>query len=127
MRACAECGRLLPPARGRGRPRIYCTDRCRWRVAQRRRRSFVLPTPLPDPAPGVVQRHIAEDLAGLLSAEGSGSPEDEIVNAVLELQTLAARMGVAQKRLPARLALRAGLLRAGIVRALREAFGGESP
>jgi hypothetical protein len=29
MRRCLICGRPLPPVRGRGRPRLYCSPHCR--------------------------------------------------------------------------------------------------
>jgi endogenous inhibitor of DNA gyrase (YacG/DUF329 family) len=31
-RQCPICGALVPALDGRGRPRIYCCDRCRWRA-----------------------------------------------------------------------------------------------
>ncbi len=31
-RQCAVCGAPFPASTGRGRPRIYCGDTCRWRA-----------------------------------------------------------------------------------------------
>ena len=52
-RACPVCGTVFdarsPDPRGRGRPRVYCRDRCRWlagwRVQARRRREEADPVP----------------------------------------------------------------------------------
>jgi hypothetical protein len=32
------CGGPVPAAGGRGRPRAYCSDRCRWRASRQRAR-----------------------------------------------------------------------------------------
>jgi len=31
-RECPVCGTAFPASTGRGRPRIYCSDRCRWKA-----------------------------------------------------------------------------------------------
>jgi hypothetical protein len=31
-RECPVCGMPFPASTGRGRPRVYCNDRCRWRA-----------------------------------------------------------------------------------------------
>lgn len=49
---CALCGNLLPTKKGRGRPRIYCSDRCRQlaheeRLAERYEEVVVPPMAVP--------------------------------------------------------------------------------
>ncbi len=34
-KTCPEYGTPIPHREGRGRPRIYCCDRCLWRAEQR--------------------------------------------------------------------------------------------
>lgn len=38
---CPVCGQRLPPAPRRGRPRVYCSDRCRKKDERRRSGSYI--------------------------------------------------------------------------------------
>ena len=123
MRPCAECGTPFPvsPRPGRGRPRLYCSDRCRWRAAKRRSRAFPL---APSPAAAVTREDIAEVLASLLPERDvlPGPPQEELVTAVLELQSVAGRLAALQRKLPSRLGVRAGLLAVRVRDAIRVVF-----
>ena len=33
-RQCPVCGTSFPVSTGRGRPRVYCTDECRWQAGR---------------------------------------------------------------------------------------------
>ncbi len=118
---CVECGQPLdlPARRGRGRPRLYCSDRCRWRAAARARRAG-RPAFLPGPPPS--REEIAGQLAELLPGAERSRPEEELVSSVLEIKSVAVRLSVLAPRLPARLAGRAGLLAARIAEALEVSF-----
>jgi hypothetical protein len=35
---CRACGGPLPPYAGRGRPRVWCSQTCKWRIESRVRR-----------------------------------------------------------------------------------------
>ncbi len=122
MRPCAECGTPypVPPVQGRGRPRLYCSDRCRWRAASRRRR--LVPLPPPDPAFAPSREEIAESLASLLPERPTTRPDEQLVTLLLELQAIAGRLAFVERRLPPRLAGRVGLLEVRLREALRVSF-----
>jgi hypothetical protein len=35
LRVCPACGSVIAASTGRGRPRVYCSDACRWRHGHR--------------------------------------------------------------------------------------------
>ncbi len=127
MRPCVECGSPypVPPIRGRGRPRLYCSDRCRWKAAARSKRAVRLAPPL-GLAP--TREQIAGVLAELLPADDPDAPparaDEELITSVLELQAAAGRLLLIEAQLPARLAGRAGLLAAKVREAIRLTFPG---
>ncbi len=41
---CPVCGTAIVASAGRGRPRLYCSDRCRWKRGHQRARAVELLT-----------------------------------------------------------------------------------
>ncbi len=116
---CAECPSPLPPAKGTGRPRRYCSERCRQKG--RRRRSALPWPPAPPPHypadPLTVRRRTAEALVATMEGEPAAPPEDQLVQGLLELDWIVFRLAMLERDLPRRLAGRA----AQLARRIREA------
>jgi AcrR family transcriptional regulator len=99
--ACVECGGALPPDRGRGRPRRYCSRSCQAR-AYRRRRDHGSRAP-------------RGRLAGFSAVAGT-DPRDRLVALAVETAD-AAGLGAVSMRT---LAERAGLPAHALYRAVRD-------
>ena len=48
LRFCPVCGAVVADAPGRGRPRRYCSNRCRWKADRQRARARAGPGTLTD-------------------------------------------------------------------------------
>lgn len=109
---CAECPNPLPKPKGTGRPRRYCSDRCRQKA--RRRRTALPWPPAPPPNypsdPRVVRRRTAEALVATLEGDRPAPPEDQLVQGLLEIDWIVYRIASLERDLPRRLAGRAGQL-----------------
>ncbi len=122
---CGECGKALSAPTGtRGRPRKWCSDRCR---ARARRRRVALPWPPVAPAgyprdPIVVRRRTIEALVAVMEGEPAAPPIDQLAQGLLELDWLAYRLEALERELPRRLAGRASELGSRVRSARRRLF-----
>lgn len=122
---CANgCGQTLeqPPT---GRPRLYCSDRCKNQATRRRR---ALPWPPSAPPgyptdPGVVNRRTVEALLAVLDGAAPAPAEDQLAQALLEIDWIAYRLAALERELTrADLAGRAGALAQHLRHARRQVF-----
>ncbi len=116
---CAECSAALPAARATGRPRRYCSARCRQKA---RRRRSALPWPPIAPAhypvdPLTVSRRTAEAIVATLEGERAAPAVDQLAQGLLEIDWIVYRLAALERDLPRRLAGRA----AELARRIREA------
>ncbi len=116
---CAECSASLPTPKERGRPRRYCSARCRQRA---RRRRSALPWPPIAPAhypvdPLTVSRRTAEAIVATLEGEQAAPAVDQLAQGLLEIDWIVYRLAALERDLPRRLAGRA----AELARRIREA------
>jgi hypothetical protein len=119
-----ECGRPLPPAKTTGRPRLTCSDRCR-QLRKRRRRAAPWP-PVAPPSypidPETVRRRTAEALVALLEGDQPAPAEDQLAQALLEVDWIGYHLEALERDLPPRLGGRASELGRRIREAKRALF-----
>lgn len=124
--ACRTCGTPLPvPARA-GRPRLYCSARCRYGARhdrdRRREREPRAAVELP-PAPEPDRAAIAAELALLVApAAAPAAPEDQLARALLELRAVGSALERLRHELPPRLAGPAGKLAGTVARGIARSF-----
>lgn len=114
---CQECHGPLPPAARTGRPRKWCSERCRDRRRQRRRARTPFPpiAPLGYPSdPESVRRRTADAIVGALAGDAPAPAPDQAAQAIHELRWLAFRLERIQRDLPPRIGGRIGAVGRGI-------------
>jgi hypothetical protein len=121
LTVCARCGeRLPPPSSAGGRPRRYCSDRCRhaakkarWAVEPLEELETVVPAD-----PHALRRESLEAVAGLLEGAPAAPPEEQLARALIEQRALEWRFRRLEPDLPPQLAARssgfAGHVRDGL-------------
>lgn len=128
---CSNCGKALPPSRGNGRPRKYCSPACRYfaRDARRAADSFGFRTAAKSIAnphdPRTHDRRTVECVVRLLAGERDNRlPEDVVAQALIEARQLAWAFRRAGAECPPALRARAYELAAAWERALDQHFEG---
>lgn len=127
---CLGCEEPLPPRRGRGQPRKYCSETCRERTRRRRRRAEAATRgwqawgPLrPAPLDPVTRKtRTIEALARASDGDRSAAPEDQLVQAIIETGQIAFVARRLAGELPHRLGVRAQTLADGLRSLLQETF-----
>ncbi len=112
---CAVCGAPLPPpaGTGAGRPRLYCSHRCR-QAASRARRQAWAPTASAEAPPPE---------ACLVAEARTASTDEQTAAAVLEAVALAGSLRRLGREARPQLACRCELLADALDAALAEHFG----
>lgn len=123
---CVICGDPIPPRATPGRPRRYCSGRCRTEAYRiRQAEAFNADLTTPQPRPDAYIRAEMLDVADLLlTGETKASPEDQLARAVIESRSLAASFQRISLELPAELAWRAQTMAAQISSNIKRLFGG---
>lgn len=119
---CVECGDPLPVPSSTGRPRRYCSAKCRY-AARRRIRGAVIPAAvLVDPLPQDDPR-ARELLRNALAEDEPAAPEDRLAELLLELQAVTAELDRIAPALAPAVRVRVVALRRTIGNALELRFG----
>lgn len=122
------CGNPIPPTVGRGRPRKFCSDACRYYAKNQRSvtgwtsssNSIAKPTD-----PRTYRRRSLECVVRLLDGERSTLlPEDLLAQALIEARQLAWAVRRAGAECPPPLRARAYEVAAGFERVLNQQFEG---
>lgn len=118
---CEFCGDSLPQAASTGRPRRFCSGRCR-EGARREREMHQVWEPLDRP---VAVATVADDLAALdaLVDEVNASPDDRLARAVLETRNLSHGFRSVAREVRPQLAVRAQKMATALDAAVDENFG----
>jgi len=109
---CAACSRPLTPA-PTGRPRLYCSPRCRKAASRARARSWWPADPLAGPP---------LDAPALVAPDAP--PDEQVAAAVLETLALAGALHRLGREARPRLAWRCETLAAALDAALADTFAG---
>jgi hypothetical protein len=119
---CALCGKPLPISRGTGRPRRFCSAKCRYEARHRRARVVNAGEPIAIPeAPS--RDELAASLTFLVDpAAPPAAPEDQLARALLELRMVEGSLRRLGPELPPRLAGPTGKLANALDRELRRSF-----
>lgn len=109
-----------------GRPRRWCSDRCKAR-ARRARSGLAAPwPPLAPPGyptnPGVVRRRTAEALVALMEGDSGAPPDAQLAQALLEVSWLSFRLAALERQLAAPVAGSVSLLARLLRDAVRRSF-----
>lgn len=108
---CANCGDPIPPRATPGRPRRYCSGRCRTEAYRDRLAAEFLAEPITEPQPRpdtLIRAELLEVAAALVEDSEAAPPEDQLTRAVIESRTVASQFRRLEPRLPKGLAWRAG-------------------
>lgn len=107
---CVVCGERIQGA-SKGRPRRYCSGRCRTEAWRDRTASTFFEEGMPTPAPAaepIVRAELLEVADLLITGAASAPPEEQLTRAVIETKTLATQYRRLEPHLPKGLAWRAG-------------------
>jgi len=102
---CIVCDEPLKPSPGPGRPRLYCSDRCREKAKRARRAAL---RAAPD----------AREVVGLTARD----PDEAVVESVILARSAAASFGVSAKTARPQLAIRCERMADHIAAGLRQYF-----
>lgn len=123
---CRQCGaKLPPPASKRGRPRVYCSDRCKDEAYRDRLSSEIrwdereVGSPV---APDVLIRETVPAIDALLEAADSAPAPERLARAVIETRVLAHNYRRLEVDLEPALAWRAGEMAETLTEAVEEIF-----
>jgi hypothetical protein len=121
QRFCLSCGAPLQQA-PLGRPRSYCTERCRSRARRARKSPATLRPFLSGELPGAPQPSAEELEASLDELAGlpPGGPEERVAYCIREATVVAADFARVGRRAPPSLALRCEAIAEQIACAVRE-------
>jgi hypothetical protein len=103
-----------------GRPRYYCSDRCRYADRKRKAQGARLAGDGFVPAPSAARR---AELALALAGAAAAAPEDRLATLLLELLGIAAQLEHLERDLEPTLRFRSERLRRALVLALDNDFG----
>lgn len=126
VHVCQVCGESIPARPTPGRPRRYCSGRCRTE-AYRIRQSEAFNTDLDTPQPrtdAYLRAELLEVADVLLTGDSKATPEEQLARAVIESRTLAATFQRLSTQLPPGLAWRASSMATQISSTLKKLFGG---
>lgn len=127
---CRGCGKQLPPAKGKGRPREWCDEACRKKRERREkkrrawRRQGELASIPPDAL--TVRRRTLEQLAQFLEGQPPAPAEDQLAHLVLELEQGVFVLRSLTGQLLPHLVAPAGELADDIDRSIRRHFPGRA-
>lgn len=124
MGICESCGTALPARAKTGRPRRYCSPRCRDEAWRRRQvvDDWVTLEPLEPRAGNGRREDLVAAAEAILDAEPIKPPEERLTSAVLESALLAHEFADVAGRVPRGLAWRATGMSDEIQTALRRYF-----
>lgn len=121
LQVCCVCGRQLTVA-ATGRPRRYCSERCRERARRAREAeacreaAAATEAQLEAPTPGAA---VLETALSQLVGLPPGRPERVVESLIMEARSLSAAFGVAGRRMPPQLAWRCEALAEHIANGLK--------
>jgi len=119
MPSCSWCGAALPPPKGTGRPRAFCSGACRQAAWKERTAPEGWAGPAVDHVDEAALRTATLDaLEAELVRAKAAPPVDQLGRAVQEARVLASTFASLSKRVPSPLAWRAD----GVAVAVREAL-----
>lgn len=107
---CTTCGEPIPARATPGRPRRYCSGRCRTEAyRQRQAAAFEAEQIGPQPNPLEYVRAELLAVADTIATNNAAAPvEDQLARAIIETRTLAGSFRRLEPRLPNGLGWRAG-------------------
>lgn len=123
---CAICGEAIPARATPGRPRRYCSGRCRteaYRIRQMDAFDSELVGPQPSPA-AYLRAELVQVAETIIEAEAKAPAEEQLARAIIEARALAAAFHGLSPQLPPALAWRAGTMAQQITTTLKRLFGG---
>lgn len=128
METCPSCREPLPARASTGRPRKYCSARCRDDAYRERLAQQEVWQRLDDVQPideESLKRMTAEAVAEALNGLPNASPEDRLAQAILESRNLAWHYKALSREIRPDLAWRAERMGDSIMSALRRLFTNE--
>lgn len=123
---CTVCGDPIAPRPTPGRPRLYCSGRCRTEAYRDRQARSIQPAstiPRPPQAPApVIRAEILQATDALFEAEAAAPPAERLARLIIEARVLAHQASLLEPELAPQLAWRVLMLAERITFALDELF-----